>query len=272
MVTWVVFLSLGLLVGMAAGVYFGQMDIFRRRQREELKARLENAENELSRYKMEVTEHFLVTASLVNSMTESYQAVHEHLAKGANRLCDSTVNVNRLNVTSKRQLDELQVERTAQRVTEDAEPLIAQSVDSSANRGAGDTELDSEAVQNVATTTSGPETGDSVSEQPKRTGEESPRKPTHRTTQSKVASVDNGRSPAVEKASLHQIPVPPDVVPEPTGVKPQETVADLLTEAEGTAGVPSGETPSSLQDIVEPPSTPEALSLEDDEPPTRTVH
>jgi uncharacterized membrane-anchored protein YhcB (DUF1043 family) len=38
-------------------------------------------------YEDEVVEHFSETARLLNNLTESYRDVHNHLAKGANTLC-----------------------------------------------------------------------------------------------------------------------------------------------------------------------------------------
>jgi len=48
---------------------------------EELKA-------ELGKYKESVTDHFQTTANLLNGMTEQYRAVYQHMASGAQNLCD----------------------------------------------------------------------------------------------------------------------------------------------------------------------------------------
>ena len=43
---------------------------------------------ELSDYKENVAEHFQTTASLLHDMTEQYRSVYEHMASGAQTLCD----------------------------------------------------------------------------------------------------------------------------------------------------------------------------------------
>lgn len=43
---------------------------------------------ELGDYKENVTEHFQTTATLLQEMTEQYRSVYEHMASGAENLCD----------------------------------------------------------------------------------------------------------------------------------------------------------------------------------------
>ncbi|MFT4561107.1 MAG: uncharacterized membrane-anchored protein YhcB (DUF1043 family) [Gammaproteobacteria bacterium] len=45
--------------------------------------------SELSQYKENVAEHFQTTASLLHDMTEQYRSVYEHMAGGAQQLCDA---------------------------------------------------------------------------------------------------------------------------------------------------------------------------------------
>ena len=99
MVTWVVYIAVGLIIGGAAGFFLGRLDDFSKKEKQAMQDKLKQARQELVDYKHEVTEHFVATAGLVNNLTESYQAVHEHLAKGAQSLCDHQVAVNRLEVT-----------------------------------------------------------------------------------------------------------------------------------------------------------------------------
>ena len=96
MVTWVLFLGVGLIIGVIAGLYFARLDDVSNKQKIALQQKLDQSEQELSAYKSQVTDHFLKTAALVNSMTESYKAVHEHLASGATKLCGSQVSVEQL--------------------------------------------------------------------------------------------------------------------------------------------------------------------------------
>ncbi|WP_293267049.1 DUF1043 family protein [Neptunomonas sp.] len=51
--------------------------------------KLEDAKQELEDYKTKVAGHFEETADLVNKMTESYRGVYQHLATGAQALCDA---------------------------------------------------------------------------------------------------------------------------------------------------------------------------------------
>jgi len=41
-----------------------------------------------TKYQADVSEHFMNTARAVNTLNKSYKDVHDHLAKGASRLCN----------------------------------------------------------------------------------------------------------------------------------------------------------------------------------------
>jgi uncharacterized membrane-anchored protein YhcB (DUF1043 family) len=61
---------------------------------------LEESKEELKNYRSEVTSHFQETAQKVNALTENYRSVYEHLALGAQSLCDKSdtpVLMNELN-------------------------------------------------------------------------------------------------------------------------------------------------------------------------------
>ena len=321
MVTWVVFLSVGLVVGLIAGVLFGQLDIFKKKQREELKTKLEAAEKELATYKMEVTEHFLVTASLVNSMTESYQAVHEHLAKGANRLCDSTVNVNRLSVAGNRQLDDKPLEKTldtenlvqadvptqvrTQAPTQAPTQASGQPKEAFSNENANEEStassqqrIEKAAVEGQANNkgenkASGTNTSDAsqdplvAKEATDEHGLRQDTEPKHITTEDDNLALNQepsiGEEESESKETLASVPeTPKDYAERPADSASETNDSDEL-ESVPTAQVKGPETkgkpkPSEQKpgaaDIVEPPSTPESLSFEDDELPGsgRTVH
>jgi hypothetical protein len=100
MITWVLYLCIGVIIGGMAGFYFAKLDDFSRKQKQELEEKLHQSERELVEYKDQVTTHFKETAILVNNMTESYQKVHEHLAQGSVELCNNAVEVNKLTVSS----------------------------------------------------------------------------------------------------------------------------------------------------------------------------
>ena len=61
-----------------------------------LAEQLNDARTELETYKQDVAKHFEGTAELVNNLTNSYKDVHQHLADGAQNLCQSeamTINL-----------------------------------------------------------------------------------------------------------------------------------------------------------------------------------
>lgn len=117
MVTWVLYLCIGLVIGGMAGFYFAKMDDFSRKQKKSLEEKLQKTEQELIAYKDQVTDHFKETATLINSMTESYQKVHEHLAQGVVQLCNNAIEVEKLQVSP----NQLLTESKDQSVTETAE-------------------------------------------------------------------------------------------------------------------------------------------------------
>jgi hypothetical protein len=92
------YLAAGLIVGGAAGFIIAKLDDFSLKEKKAMQDKVDQANRELAQYKHDVTEHFIQTAGLVNNMTQSYQAVHEHLAKGAQTLSDHKIAVDRLAV------------------------------------------------------------------------------------------------------------------------------------------------------------------------------
>jgi uncharacterized membrane-anchored protein YhcB (DUF1043 family) len=57
-----------------------------------LETRLQEAEDNLSSYQQDVTEHFAETAQLVNNLTQNYKDVHEHLAGSALKLANVDIS------------------------------------------------------------------------------------------------------------------------------------------------------------------------------------
>ena len=100
MITWVLYLCIGVVIGGMAGFYFAKLDDFSKKQKQDLEEKLHKSERELVEYKDQVTAHFVETANLINNMTESYQKVHEHLANGSVELCNNAVEVNKLTISS----------------------------------------------------------------------------------------------------------------------------------------------------------------------------
>jgi hypothetical protein len=71
-------------IGMAVGRSASRRTAARAR---ELEARLTSAEDEMARYRSQVSEHFSETSTLLRDLTLQYRNVYEHLAEGARTLC-----------------------------------------------------------------------------------------------------------------------------------------------------------------------------------------
>ncbi len=63
----------------------------------DLESKLQDSEKQLSQYQQEVTQHFAQTANLVNSLTQSYKDVHEHLVSDALKLANVDIGRQLLN-------------------------------------------------------------------------------------------------------------------------------------------------------------------------------
>lgn len=86
-----VIFSLG---GVAGYILARQIKDQRTRQ---LEQDLDAARNELGGYRQDVNRHFLKTSLLFNKLTDDYREVYEHLATGAQKLCNeqtSSVKAN----------------------------------------------------------------------------------------------------------------------------------------------------------------------------------
>ena len=64
-----------------------------------LKNQLQQAEEQLTTYQQQVTEHFAETAKLVKNLAQSYSNVHEHLANDALKLTNVDISRQLLNDT-----------------------------------------------------------------------------------------------------------------------------------------------------------------------------
>ena len=75
-----------LAVGALIGYLLGRSGDSSNKQ-QQLIDQLNESQRELGEYKEQVNSHFEQTAALVNNLTESYKAVHQHLAQGSEALC-----------------------------------------------------------------------------------------------------------------------------------------------------------------------------------------
>lgn len=100
---WLISIA-ALLVGAVIGFLMGRSGNASNKQAE-LAEQLENTKAELDSYKLNVNQHFEKTATLVNELTTSYKDVHEHLANGAQDLCDADSINLALEPTMKSQIE-----------------------------------------------------------------------------------------------------------------------------------------------------------------------
>lgn len=66
-----------------------------------LRQELGELRERFSDYRDQVTQHFMRTSELVQEMTQSYRAVYEHLATGAQELCEGEVEPPSLDTSKK---------------------------------------------------------------------------------------------------------------------------------------------------------------------------
>lgn len=74
------------LIGLIAGYLITQRTSPSQQSQKQMEGQLKELQQQQENYQHEVSEHFIETANLINRMTESYQDVHKHLAKGAQLL------------------------------------------------------------------------------------------------------------------------------------------------------------------------------------------
>jgi len=77
-----------LIVGLAAGTLLSRRLSSDGRKQRELEQSLDQLLQQQKDYQHEVVEHFTDSARLLSKLAESYRDVHNHLASGADNLCD----------------------------------------------------------------------------------------------------------------------------------------------------------------------------------------
>ena len=76
-----------LLLGLGIGILLGRRSSPQSQKNRDVERKLDQILQDKKAYEDEVVEHFTDTAKLLNSLTDSYRDVHNHLAKGAGELC-----------------------------------------------------------------------------------------------------------------------------------------------------------------------------------------
>ena len=92
---WIVGI-LAFLLGTTLGCIAAWLILSRENKTQQLEVELNELKGHFTDYRDQVTRHFMQTSSLVQTMTESYRDVYEHLASGAKRLCDVDEGASRL--------------------------------------------------------------------------------------------------------------------------------------------------------------------------------
>jgi len=75
------------VVGLGLGMLLGRRSSPGAKRLRDLELKLDQVMQAKQTYEDEVVDHFTDTAKLLNNLTERYRDIHNHLAKGANELC-----------------------------------------------------------------------------------------------------------------------------------------------------------------------------------------
>lgn len=78
-------------IGIGCGIFMGRNKDDSGDKIKRLEGELADAKAEMDGYRQQVGEHFGETAELFNKMTSDYRDLYQHLAGGAQQLCDSSV-------------------------------------------------------------------------------------------------------------------------------------------------------------------------------------
>lgn len=153
-----------LIAGGLLGMIFGRRSTTGSQQARELEKRLDQLSRDKQAYENRVTEHFSETADRLNTLTDMYRGIHEHLAEGASTLCvgREDIGIKRLSVPAENPevpADTASVEPPRDYAPRsDGEPGMLnegfglERDNLPGNRGAGDPDVDSTAEEPAATT------------------------------------------------------------------------------------------------------------------------
>jgi len=101
--------TIGLLmlaVGIIAGIFIAYRFVPNSERERKLQETLENERNVHRAYREQVNAHFAKTSDLFQSMTDNYRAVYQHLAQGANELCEIAQDTPQLDLPDTRLIDQ----------------------------------------------------------------------------------------------------------------------------------------------------------------------
>jgi uncharacterized membrane-anchored protein YhcB (DUF1043 family) len=91
-----------IVAGLILGLFMGRRTSGAARRYRDVALKLDQVMQDKKSYEAEVVEHFTKTAGLLNELTESYREVHNHLAQGADKLCNGSGPVSLERLENKR--------------------------------------------------------------------------------------------------------------------------------------------------------------------------
>jgi len=91
-------MGIAIVFGLGGGAGFFISRQIKDKRTLELEEKLESARNELAGYRGDVNQHFLKTSLLLGKLTNNYREVYEHLATGAQKLCNEKPNTPKLDL------------------------------------------------------------------------------------------------------------------------------------------------------------------------------
>ena len=115
--------------GMAFGGLLGYMLLPGERRARKLQIELDEVRREAAGYKANVSKHFHRTAELVSGLTNSYKAVYDHLAGGAQNLAEIPVGGHAIRFAETKLLVEDSEQPAAPEATGTAEKPMANGLD-----------------------------------------------------------------------------------------------------------------------------------------------
>jgi len=77
-----------LVVGIVIGLMFGRSGQGASLRQRRAEQQVDELRSEFTRYQAQVNEHFMESAHLLRRFNDTYRDVNQHMARGANRLCN----------------------------------------------------------------------------------------------------------------------------------------------------------------------------------------
>ncbi|OEY65187.1 YhcB family protein [Marinobacter sp. X15-166B] len=111
-----------LIVGVVIGVFVGRSGQGANLRQRRTEQQIDELRNEYTRYQAQVNEHFMESAHLLRRFNDTYRDVNEHMARGANRLCNDEDWLEELDVDSPRARLEADPDKTAAEPPRDYAP------------------------------------------------------------------------------------------------------------------------------------------------------